>query len=334
VAAAIFGNPHSANPSSEASTQLVDRVRARVLSHLNADAKEYVVVFTANATAAARLVAESYPFERRSRFVLTADNHNSVNGIREFARKKRASTVYVPVRAPELRVDTADVLGALSPRRGEKGGARGVLRSLLCGITGGGCGRSGARKNGLFAFPAQSNFSGVRHPLDWVPMAQDRGYDVLLDAAAYLPTSALDLSAVKPEFVIASWYKVFGYPTGVGCLVARKDALARLNRPWFAGGTVTAVAVTVPWHSMEKEEAAWEDGTTNFLSIPDVQVGLDHVTSVGMPTIHSRVHCLTGYCCKLSIFFLTRLSLCCCRLVLVFRRKILQLHPYPLFIHG
>ena len=39
------------------------------------------------------------------RFLLTFDNHNSVNGIREFARARGAETTYVPSVAPDLRVD-------------------------------------------------------------------------------------------------------------------------------------------------------------------------------------------------------------------------------------
>ncbi len=37
---------------------------------------------------------------------------------------------------------------------------------------------------------------------------------VVLDAAAYVPTHPLDLSAVHPDFVPISWYKVFGFPSG------------------------------------------------------------------------------------------------------------------------
>ena len=47
----------------------------------------------------------------------------------------------------------------------------------------------------LFAFPAQSNFSGVKHPLDLVGDAHRAGWDVLLDAAAFVPTNRLDLEA-------------------------------------------------------------------------------------------------------------------------------------------
>ena len=60
-----------------------------VLRHLNADPEEYSVIFTPNATGACRLVGEAYPFRRGSRLILTVDNHNSVNGLREFARRRQ-----------------------------------------------------------------------------------------------------------------------------------------------------------------------------------------------------------------------------------------------------
>jgi selenocysteine lyase/cysteine desulfurase len=60
---------------------------------------------------------------------------------------------------------------------------------------------------------------------------------VLLDAAAFVPTNRLDLQVHSPDFVVMSFYKMFGYPTGVGCLLVRNETLATLRRPWFGGGT-------------------------------------------------------------------------------------------------
>lgn len=280
LATMLCGNPHSLNPTSEAATHLITRARARVLAHLNAPPDgDYTVIFTPNATGAIRLVGEAYPFCRRNRLVLTADNHNSVNGLRVFARRRHARTAYIPAQSPELRIDSAVVESELK------------RQSPWATLFGSG---PGGRK-GLFAFPAQSNFSGVRHPLAWVGLAQKHGYDVLLDAAAYLPTASLDLSVVQPEFVAVSWYKLFGYPTGVGCLIAKRSALARLSRPWFSGGAVKAVTVAIPWHQMATDESAFEDGTLNFLSIPDVTFGLDWLANIGMHVIGTRVQCLTGW---------------------------------------
>ncbi|MCO8269653.1 aminotransferase class V-fold PLP-dependent enzyme [Actinoplanes sp. TRM 88003] len=264
LAARAYGNPHSENPASAASTALVDQARRDVLRFLNADPAEYAAIFTANASGACRLVGEAYPFGRARDLVMTFDNHNSVNGIREFARRARARRRYVPLTPPSLRVATDDVRAALRRRRG------------------------------LFAFPAQSNFTGVQHPLDWVALAHDAGYDVLLDVAAYLPTNPLDLSAVKPDFVPISWYKVMGFPTGVGCLVARRDALARLRRPWFAGGTIAAVSVGAEWHELAPDETAFEDGTLNFLDIPDVSYGLRWLTDLGREAVRTQVATLTS----------------------------------------
>jgi selenocysteine lyase/cysteine desulfurase len=275
VRSGCYGNPHSENPTSSASTRLVELARESVLRYFNASADEYAVIFTANATGACKLVGEAYPFRPGSRLVLTADNHNSVNGIREFARQRHAMTEYVAVRPPELRGIDDEIEAALTRRSRRRHG--------------------GGRDRGLFVFPAQSNFTGVQHPLSWVDLAHEHGYDVLLDAAAFVPANRLDLSAVHADFVPVSWYKVFGYPTGVGCLVARREALGRLRRPWFSGGTIMAVSVLGDWFKLADDETAFEDGTLNFLCIPDVAVGISWVSDIGIDLIHERVTCLTGW---------------------------------------
>jgi molybdenum cofactor sulfurtransferase len=255
----VYGNPHSANPTSSAATAMVERARAAVLRYFNAPESQYACVFTPNATGAIRLVGEAYPFER---FLATFDNHNSVNGLREFARAKGAATAYVPVEAPELRV------ARLGDHLDEADGPS------------------------LFAYPAQSNFSGVKHPLEWIDLAHERGWDVLLDCAAFVPTSRLDLSVWQPDFVVLSFYKMFGYPTGVGALIARRRTLERLQRPWFSGGTVVAANVQSDMVVPHAGHAGFEDGTVNYLGIPAVEIGLRHIERIGIDTITQRVESL------------------------------------------
>jgi selenocysteine lyase/cysteine desulfurase len=100
---------------------------------------------------------------------------------------------------------------------------------------------------------------------------------------------------VKPDFVPVSWHKVVGYPTGVGCLVARREALGRLWRPWFSGGSVYLASVQGDWHTLAPGEAQFEDGTLSFLQIPDLESGLYWVNCIGIDQIHQRVACLTGW---------------------------------------
>ncbi len=264
----VFGNPHSSNPTSQAATQLVEHAREYVLNFFNADPDEYIAVFTSNASGALKLIGESYPFAS-GRYLLTFDNHNSVNGIREFAHTRGANVSYIPVALPDMRVDTSHLDRELTQ----------------------------PSKNGynLFAYPAQSNFSSVKHPLEWIEKAHKHGWDVLLDAAAFVPTSQLDLSKNKPDFVPISFYKMFGYPTGIGALIARKQAMAKLHRPWFAGGTITVASVQGDKYYMADGAAAFEDGTIGYLNIPAIEIGLKHIESIGYDVIRERVHCLTGW---------------------------------------
>lgn len=76
----VLGNPHSESAPSLASTEALEEARALTLRFFDADPAAYEVVFTANASGAMRILAEAFPFEAGSRLVLTADNHNSVNG--------------------------------------------------------------------------------------------------------------------------------------------------------------------------------------------------------------------------------------------------------------
>ncbi len=265
----VFGNPHSSNPTSMAATRLVEGAREYVLRFFNADPAEYDLAFTANASGALKLVGESYPFAPGGHYLLTFDNHNSVNGIREFAHAKGASVTYVPLCLPDLRVDETQLAQSLSLAQ--------------------------PAANNLFAFPAQSNFSSVKHPLDWIEKAHAAGWDVLLDAAAFAPTNRLDLSVYKPDFVPLSFYKIFGYPTGLGALIARRDKLHKLQRPWFAGGTITVASVQGDKYYLAEGHTAFEDGTVDYLNIPAVEIGLRHIEAMGIDLINERVRCLTGW---------------------------------------
>jgi molybdenum cofactor sulfurtransferase len=264
-----FGNPHSCNPTSQTATALCEGARAEVLRYFRADPQEYTAIFTLNASGALKLVGEAFPFAAGGRYLLSVDNHNSVNGIREFAGARGAEVTYLPVEADELRLDMAL--------------AQAQLERLAPGAA------------GLFAFPAQSNFSGVQHDLGLIAAAQALGWEVLLDAAAFVPTNRLDLSVWKPDFVAISFYKLFGYPTGIGALLVRRAALARLRRPWFAGGTITLASAQGGGHFLADGAAGFEDGTINYLGLPAVTIGLRHIEAVGVELIHQRVELLAGW---------------------------------------
>jgi molybdenum cofactor sulfurtransferase len=129
----LFGNPHSASPSSQQSTQLVEDARLELLRFFKADSEEYDLVFTANATAAIKLVMEACR-EQEDGFWYGyhVDSHTSLVGVRESAQEHRCF-------GSDEEVDSWIEAGKEDTTRRAK----------------------------LFAYPAQSNMNGRRLPLDW-----------------------------------------------------------------------------------------------------------------------------------------------------------------------
>jgi selenocysteine lyase/cysteine desulfurase len=266
LAANIYGNPHSLHAPSLASTGDIARAKAAVLAYFDADPDVYEVCLTANTSAALKLVAESYPFSPQRPLVLSADNHNSVIGAREYAAAKGAATSILPLDA-ELRLDEAAArLAQLAAQQGP----------------------------GLLAFPSQSNFSGVKHDLGLIKTAHSLGYDVLLDVAASGAAGGISLREHDAEFLACAFYKLFGLPTGLGALVAKRSALARLKRPWFSGGTVDFVSVELQRHRLRDGQEGFEDGTPNFLAAGAVESGYALLDSEPRPQLQARLQQLTA----------------------------------------
>lgn len=273
LGAGVYGNPHSEHGPSRASEMDLKGARRATLAFFDADPDVYDVCFTANTSAAIKLVAESYAFSPRRGLLLSADNHNSMNGMREYAHRAAAPVGVLPLDH-ELRLEEpAAYLREFAKFAGD----------------------------GLFAFPVQSNFSGVRHPLDLVAGAKLLGLDVLIDAAGCCLSGDISLRRHPADFLAFSFYKLFGLPTGVGALIARRDALERLNRPWFAGGTVDFVSVAHDRHQLTRGHAGFEDGTPNFLSAGAILDGFDFISKHDAERLRERLR-------ELASFFITQVQ--------------------------
>lgn len=264
----LFGNPHSASPSSRLATKRVSDTRARVLEFFKADPDLFDVVFVANATAAIKLVMDAfrdYLTENSGKqpsgfpYYYHRDCHTSLVGVREVAA---SSYCFDSDEAVEKWL--AGELDPIPTRRQDHLG-----------------------EAGLFAYPAQSNMNGHRLPLDWPGQVRKSSFlrhknlYTLLDAAAYVSTAQLDLNDVSnaPDFVALSFYKIFGYPD-LGALIVRKAAGHMLQkRKFFGGGTVDMViALGTEWHAKKSNalHEQLEDGTLPFHNI----IALDHALDV------------------------------------------------------
>ena len=199
----LYGNPHSASPSSQLSTNRIEDIRLKVLQFFKANPALFDIVFTANATAGIKLVMDAFRDHKGGySYGYHQDAHTSLVGVRESAIASRC-------------LDDEDVEQWLSS------GAFLVEDGL----------KSGAN---LFAYPAQSNMDGRRLPLSWIPRARSSSVIsptyTLLDASAFVSTAQLDLSNADtaPDFTVLSFYKMFGFPD-LGALIVRKESGAILK---------------------------------------------------------------------------------------------------------
>ncbi|KAI0090817.1 PLP-dependent transferase [Irpex rosettiformis] len=266
----VLGNTHSVNNSSRLSATHAAAARKAVLSFFNAP-PDYTVVFTANASAALKLVGESFPFSPDGCYILGADSHNSVHGIRQFAIQRGAQVHYIESTSTG-GMDVADALNTLSRHHHPDHPAP-----------------------SLFALTGQSNVSNAKNPLVLIKHAASMGYYTLLDAAALAPTSVISLSETPVDAMAISFYKMFGFPTGVGALIVKKSFLEKLRRPWFAGGTVDVVQAPGTIFTLTSEiNEQFEDGTINYLNLPAITDGLRFLSAY-LPFLPLRLNILTHY---------------------------------------
>ncbi|KAK8817387.1 hypothetical protein WA556_003280, partial [Blastocystis sp. ATCC 50177/Nand II] len=257
-------------------------MRERILSYFHASPEEYSVIFTSGATGALHTVGEIFPWTKDSTFYYLAENHNSVLGIREYAY--RFGSGFRVLNEEDLPKDEACAFKC-----------EGDLKQMYGKVD----------KNytySLFAFPAEDNFAGVKYPLSWIQQVQEDYFHnghkwlVLLDAAAFVPTNRLDLSLVKPDFVSMSFYKMFGFPTGLGALLIRNKNLDIMNKLYWGGGTVSMASDKDHYCVFHGRPCSrFEDGTINFLSIACLHYGFDSMEELGIDNINKHVYALTRY---------------------------------------
>lgn len=243
-------NPHTDKYTKDC----IEQIRSTILKHFNTDPSTYTVIFTSGTTQALKLVVESFQFAAEDSdslnggsFVYLRDNHTSVLGLRELAADKNADIIHL---------SHDDFLAAV--KKCVKKPPANKENSQF---------KDDA--NTLFVYPAQSNFNGFKYPIDCMANIKSGclnsylkkhlckincNWYVLLDAASFVSTNRLDLSKTQPDFVCMSFYKIFGYPTGLGALLVKNSSRDVLRqKKYFGGGTVDIVLSTEDFHVKRKQ---------------------------------------------------------------------------------
>lgn len=244
----VYANPHTSKETED----LIDQVRYRVLQFFNTSSADYQVIFNRGATDGLKSIAECFDFGRNGQFVHLRSCHTSVLGMRETVRTDRIS----PVEVEDLQ--------KVRHMTGEPG------------------------SNSLLVYPAQCNFNGFKYDLGLIEALhqqdQDSNWFVCLDAAAFVSTSYLDLSKYQPDFVVLSFYKLFGYPTGLGALLVSRRGEGALAKRYYGGGTVLIAMSGSNFHQKRYAlQDHFQDGTLPFLSIISLLAGFKTIERLVPP---------------------------------------------------
>ncbi|KAK7270814.1 hypothetical protein RJT34_26256 [Clitoria ternatea] len=191
-------------------------MRRRIMSFLNISENDYFMVFTANRTSAFKLLAESYQFQTSSKLLTVYDYESeAAEAMISCSEKRGAKAMSAEFSWPRLRIQTAKLRNMVVSKRRKK-----------------------KKRKGLFVFPLHSRVTGARYPYLWMRIAQENGWDVLVDGCALGPKDmdCFGLSIFRPDFLICSFYKVFGEnPSGFGCLFIKKSSISTLESSSSAG---------------------------------------------------------------------------------------------------
>lgn len=216
------------------------------MDHFHTSIDEYSIIFTSGATASLKLVADTFFFNKDERdnsnsghFIYTQDNHTSVLGMREVVNKKGVKTSCLSHNNAFEIFNSSKSMSSYQQQN------------------------NSIKSNSLFAYSAQCNFSGLKYPLTWIrdvhngilsSVVSDTStkWYVLLDAASFASTNDLDLSVYKPDFVCLSFYKMFGYPTGIGALLVKNDSASALQKVYYGGGTIDVSLTSELFHIKRK----------------------------------------------------------------------------------
>lgn len=267
----IFANPHSSmGPAAVRTNERMQQVKKQILQLFDAGPGRwaaiaehpphpqnfdeeaihpgYHIVFTSGATESLRIVAEHFRWEQESVLLYPNQAHTSVLGMRATALARGARFHCLP--SNELTT---------------------FLRS--CSI----------HKPSLLVMPLECNFGGDRFD-SWLQDFERReGLYMCLDIAKAAATGPISLRRLNPDFACVSFYKLFGSPTGLGCLFIKKNATDALEwSGYFGGGSVDAILANESYQiPRSTPEHSYSSGTCHYRGIIALRHGFSALEEVG-----------------------------------------------------
>ncbi|KAI3501218.1 hypothetical protein L1887_29081 [Cichorium endivia] len=229
-------------------------IKERIFRFMNISQDDYSLVFTANQSSAFKVLADNYPFHTNRNLLTVYDHENeAVETMIDSCRKRSGRVDSAVFSWPNMRIQSKRLRKSIVDKNRKK-----------------------KKKKGLFVFPLQSKVTGTRYSYLWMSLAQENGWHVCLDANAFgaKDMETLGLSLFQPDFLICSFYKIFGEnPSGFGCLFVKKSRSTVLKNSSTTTGLVNIVQAS------NRPLFLLQSGSTNTGKQEDINIDIAMASS-------------------------------------------------------
>lgn len=246
------------------STATFNETRCAVEKHIGAERRS--VIFTANTSAAAALVALNWG-ERNIKLgdrivVPQAEHHSNLVPWMMLAQRKGAHIDYIP----SLEDGTLDM---------------DAYRKLL------------KARPKLVCVAHISNVMGLINPVEeMAKAAHEVGARIYVDAAQSFPHLAIDVQKLGCDFLGFSAHKAYG-PMGLGCLWTAPEAFDEMDPLVGGGGTVSHVGADS--YYLRGKAIQYELGTPPVSQAVGLAAAIEYLDELGMDAVEKHSAALTKY---------------------------------------
>jgi len=315
-----FANPHSSGIAAHRTHSMIQKVKQQLLHHFDADSSDihsgYDILFTSGTTHAMEIVSSCFPWNThslnrtketsKSMLVYSHNVHTSVLGMRGPALSKGAGFLCENLeRICDATVETFQQWQENDSNNLHFSSTDHVTQNFNHNHDRKEHGGGNASINHLLVLPAECNFGGSRPDLSSILStlrsvnqlslqnnsnnANHKWYS-MLDIAKASCTQEIHINSLQPHFASLSFYKLFGYPTGLGVLFVKKSCISLLTQTayhqkrYFGGGSVNVVLPNqdfmVPKEAHHRLDSL-SHGTSHFQGIISLQFGFQELNHLG-----------------------------------------------------
>ena len=258
-------NAHRANHTlADEATSALEGARSSISSYFGTSPEH--MIYTSGATEAINLVAYGWARENlgdNDVVVLTEmEHHADIVPWQQLSKDKGVEIRYVPIDTSSFTLDMQAFEIA------SKGA------SLVCVVH-------------------TSNVLGIRNPIEEiVEISHSNGARVLLDCAQGAPHERIHFDKSRVDFVAVSAHKMGG-PTGIGCLLVRKDAMEQMG-PFMTGGSMIKT-VSTDGSTFQEGHAMFETGTPRIAEAIGWGAAVEWLDQFDMGELHSHVNGIASW---------------------------------------